>query len=573
MPAPFREVTMQQPRVAVRGRGNVIYLRHPDKLRVADLDLVAMLERCCDQYAHKVFLAERAESSWRTVTFAEFINSVQRVAAALERQGVVRGARIGLLAQNSIDNAIANFAVLALGAVVVPLSPAYLVHPQGAHLLGQLAAAAEVSMLIHDDALAVSGVGIGTCVPLSLVSQGAKSDVAAIPLAQRRAAIRPNDTAKIFFTSGSTGAPKAVRLTHEMLVSAAAMLDQVAAQLPKGESAVMVDWLPWTHTFGGNVNVHAALVRGKALHIDLGAPVPGRFQVTLQNLREVCPTEFSSVPAAYPLLQQALEQDEEFARRFFSRVRTCSFGGAALSPSLVARLQEVAVRICGERIAFGGGYGMTEACGLLALVYWRTDRTDLLGLPPPGVEMKLVRIEAERWECRVRGPNIFSGYGEVVQSDVFDSEGFFITGDTVEFAVPRDPTQGLVFAGRIKEDFKLANGTWVRAGSLREALLDKLRPLASDLIIVGENREELAVLVWSKQRDDRALRKLSRLCREFNAERRSATLRIARLSLCERPADPAAGELTAKGTVNVRRLLDNRRDLIEQVYASDHYRV
>jgi feruloyl-CoA synthase len=314
-------------------------------------------------------------------------------------------------------------------------------------------------------------------------------------------------------------------------------------------------------------------MRGKALHIDAGAPLPGRFEKTLENLADVGPTEFSSVPAAYPLLLQALEQNETFARRFFSRVRMCSFGGAALSPSLVARLQAVSIRVCGERIAFGGGYGMTEACGLLALVYWRTDRTDLLGLPPPGVEMKLIRIDGDRWECRVRGENIFAGYGDTARAEVFDDEGFFITGDAVQFAEPGEPDEGLLFAGRIKEDFKLANGTWVRAGGLREALLDKLRPLASDLIVVGENREELAALVWSPHRDEASLQALWQLCREFNAQRPGATQRIARLSLCERPADPAAGELTAKGTINVRKLLDNRRELVEQVYSSDRYRV
>lgn len=573
MQAPFRDIKMKLPEVEVRGGGDVLYLRHPKKLRVADADLLAMLERCCDQYAHKTFLAERDAAGWRSVTFAEFINRVQRVAEALERRGVARGDGIGLLTQNSIDSAVANFAILALGAVVVPLSPAYLIHPRGAHLLGQLAAAAKVSVLIHDDALAVDGVGIDRRIPLSLMALRAETDVIALPLARRRESISPYDTAKIFFTSGSTGAPKPVRLTHKMLVSAASMLDQVGAQLPGGHSAVTVDWLPWSHTFGGNVNVHAALMRGKALHIDAGAPLPGRFQITLQNLAEVCPTEFSSVPAAYPLLLQALEQDETFARQFFSRVRSCSFGGAALSPSLVARLQTVAIRVCGERIAFGGGYGMTEACGLLALVYWRTDRTDLLGLPPPGVEMKLLRIDAERWECRVRGENIFAGYGDAARADVFDDEGFFITGDAVQFAVADEPDEGLVFAGRIKEDFKLANGTWVRAGSLREALLDKLRPLASDLIVVGENRDELAVLVWSPHREETSLQALANLCREFNAQRRGATQRIARLSLCERPADPAAGELTAKGTINVRKLLDNRRELVDQVYSSDRYRI
>lgn len=567
----YRAMILREPEVETRICGDAIYLRHPEPLQVRDADLVAMLERCCDQYAHRIFLAERENTDWRTVTFSDFINRVQRVAAALQVQGAIRGEHIGLLARNGIDNAVVHFAVLALGAVVVPLSTAYLMHPQGAAMLGALAAKARVSRLIHDDLPDLHALGIGERLSIAQLLQVAAGDIEAMPLANRREQVNADGVAKIFFTSGSTGTPKVVRLTHRMLVSAAAALDQISPRMPSGLAAATVDWLPWTHTFGGNVHIHAALMRGKTLHIDAGAPVPGRFDVTIRNLQDVCPSEFSSVPAAYPMLLQALEEREEFAQRFFSRVRTCSFGGAALSPSLVERLQDLAVRTCGERILFGGGYGMTEACGLLTLVYWCTDRTDLLGLPTPGVDLKLVRIEGGRWECRVRGPNVFAGYGEDIDGEVFDDEGYFMTGDAAEFASVQDPAQGLVFAGRIREDFKLANGTWVRAGVLREALLDKLRPHAADLIIVGENRDEVAALVWPSVPEPRSLRTLTELCRQFNADRHTPTQRVARLSIEDRPPDAAVGELTAKGTINVRRLLDNRRQWIDEVFSSARY--
>lgn len=572
--AHYRVMTLRKPEVDVRICGDVIYLKHPEPLQSRDADLVAMLERCCDQYAHQPFLAERENTQWRSVTFSDFYNRVQRCAAALQAQGAGANEHIGLLARNGIDNAVVHFAVLALGAVIVPLSPAYLLHPQGAAMLGALAAKAQISRLVHDDDLPdVHALGIGEHTSIARLLQVAATDIEVTPIAQRRRHVNASNTAKIFFTSGSTGTPKVVRLTHRMLVSAAAALDQISPQMPRGLAATTVDWLPWTHTFGGNVHVHAALMRGKTLYIDGGAPVPGRFDTTIRNLHDVCPTEFSSVPAAYPMLLQALEEREEFARRFFSRVRTCSFGGAALNPSLVQRLQEVAVRTCGERILFGGGYGMTETCGLLTLVYWCAERTDLLGLPTPGAEMKLVRIEDGRWECRVRGPYVFAGYAEGFDSEVFDDEGYFITGDAVEFASAGDPAQGLVFAGRIKEDFKLANGTWVRAGPLREALLDRLRPHAADLIIVGENRDEVAALVWQSRADGLSHGALIELCRQFNADRHTATQRVARLCIGDRPPDASAGELTAKGTINVRRLLDNRRQWIDEIYSSVRYRL
>lgn len=571
--ARYRAMILREPVVDVRICGDTIYLKHPVPLQVRDTDLVAMLERCCDLYAHQLLFAERDNAQWRTVTFSDFFNRVQRMAAALEAQGTRRGEHVGLLARNGIDNAVIHFAVLALGAVVVPLSPAYLMHPQGAAMLSALATKAQVSRLIHDDLPDLQALRIGERISIAQLLQVAASDIEVTPIERRRQHVNPDDIAKIFFTSGSTGTPKVVRLTHRMLVSAAAALDQISPRMPPGVAAATVDWLPWTHTFGGNVHVHAALMRAKAMYIDGGAPVPGRFETTIRNLHDICPSEFSSVPAAYPMLLQALEESEEFAQRFFSRVRACSFGGAALSQSLVQRLQEIAVRTCGERVLFGGGYGMTEACGLLTLVYWQTERTDLLGLPTPGVEMKLVRIDGGRWDCRVRGPNVFAGYGEAIDAESFDDEGYFITGDAVEFASADDPLQGLVFAGRIREDFKLANGTWVRAGVLREALLDRLRPHAADLIIVGENRDEVAALVWPSHEEGLQLSALTELCRQFNAGRHTSTQRVARVCIGDRPPDASAGELTAKGTINVRRLLDNRRQWIDEIYSSPRYRV
>lgn len=570
---PFRAMNLREAEVEVRGAGNAIYLRHPEALRTQDADLLALLERCCGQYAHRTFLAERESSGWRSMTFAAFFDRVERMAAVLEIHGIGRREPVGLLASNGIDNAVVHFALLAIGAIVVPLSPAYLAHPQGAAILGSLASKAAARRVVHDDPPRVNEISIDERLSLTDLVRQAAGDIRVSPLASRRPTIKPEDDAKIYFTSGSTGSPKAVRLTHRMLVSAASALEQISPRMPDDQIAVTVDWLPWAHTFGGNVNIHAALMRGKTLYIDSGAPLPGRFDVTIEHLNEVCPTEFGSVPAAYPMLLQALEQREEFARRFFSRVRTCSYGGAALSPSLVERFQDLAIRTCGERILFGGGYGMTEACGLLTMVYWQAERADLLGLPVPGVEMKLVGIESGRWECRVRGPNVFEGYDEATEESLFDDEGYFMTGDSVEFASSKDPAQGLVFAGRIREDFKLSNGTWVRTGCLREALLDKLRPWASDLVIVGENRDEVAALVWSPQTGLTSHGELLRLCREFNLDRHGVTQRIARLAIVDRAPDAAAGEVTPKGTINLRKLLGNRSSLVDAIYSTESCRV
>ncbi len=567
MSAPFRYVGLNPPQILVRVGEGALYLRHPDELEPHDADLVAMLDRCCRLHGDRPFLAERVNGEWRRISFVEFHAAVERAANVAETFGVGAGTHVALLAPNSIEHAVATFAILAAGGVTVPLAPVYLTHPNGSQALASLVKSAQATLLLHADALQVNEVlPEGPCIPLRrLVTHD--PPLPGPSLEHRSRFNRSKEPAKIFFTSGSTGTPKPVVNTHGALMAAAAMVRQIRAKLAPGEPSATVDWLPWSHTFGGNVNVHGALLRGSTLHIDTGAPVPGRFDITLANLRDVRPTEFSTVPAAYPLLLNALENDREFAQGFFSRMRTCSFGGAALSPTLADRFQSIAIQTCGERIPFGGGYGMTESSGMIALVYWQSERTDLLGLPPPGMELKLVRLEGNRWECRTRGPNLFSGYLGESLPEAFDDEGFFITGDTVELANPERPVEGLIFAGRRREDFKLANGTWVRAGRLREQLLDHLRPLVRELVIVGENRDELGLMVWpGGPADEQTLAAINQRIADFNASHAGASQRIGRMKLCDTPANYATGEVTAKGTINVRRFIDNRKDDIDALY-------
>lgn len=556
---------------------DTLYLRHPDPLLQADADLVAMLNRCSQLYGERRFLAERVGDGWSGISFADFGLAVERVANGMEREGLVAGMRVGILSGNSIAHAIATFAVMAVGGVTVPLQPAYMAHAGGGELLSRLARTAGVSMLLYDERLPAASFWPKELpsISLSRVWGWADADADGPKLAQRARVMRSGSSAKIFFTSGSTGTPKAIVNTHRMLAAAAAMVEQASPRLPPEESPVIVDWLPWTHTFGGNANLHWALLRGAAFHIDAGAPVPGRFDESLRNLGEVRPTSFTTVPAGYPLLLDALERDAELAVRFFSRLGNCGFGGAALSAAVIERFQSLALRVCGRRMPFGGGYGMTETAGIIALVWWDTDRGDLLGLPLPGVELKLVRREGSRWECRVRGPNLFAGYQDSPAIEPFDEEGYFITGDAVELADPEHPVQGLVYSGRLGEDFKLASGTWVRAGKLREQLLDHLRPIVSDLALFGESRDEIAALVWiaADQNADVAHGALLVACREFNRDRRGATERIGRMAISERLPDASAGEVTAKGTLNLRRLADNRRVELERIHADPAFLV
>lgn len=570
----YRELIAQPPRVNLtHGDGGVLYLRHPDPLAPPHANLIAMIGACCARYAERTFLAERDGEGWNRIGYGEFADAVARTAAALAGKGLQPGTRVGLLAPNSIRHAIANFAVMAAGGVAVPLSPAYLDHPGGVALLLRMAQDAGIEWLLHADALSPPGADSKPWRRIVALGELAEASASAqaVDLSAIAAATPSLQAAKIFFTSGSTGRPKPLQLTHGMLCAAAAAMEQVGVRTPL-DPPQLLDWLPWSHVYGGNVNVHSAIQRGGTLHIDGGAPIAGRFETTLRNLREVRPTQYTTVPAAFAPLIDALARDEDLAAAFFSRLHSCGFGGAALDAATIERFQTLSQKHCGKRMPFGGGYGMTETCGLISVVWWITERGDSLGLPVPGVEMKLVPLEGARMECRVRGPNVFAGYLD--GSGEFDDEGFFATGDAIELAEPGNPQAGLIYGGRLREDFKLANGSWVQVGRLREVLLDRLRPLAMDLVILGENRDGVAALVWlAANAPDDAVDRIRAACRAFNAERKGATNRIDRLHVTREPPDAAAGEVTAKGTINVHAVAQRRTAEVARLLDSDDCRV
>lgn len=562
----YRPTRFHPPRVRAEDREGVIHLSHPDPLAEHHRNLVSLLLSSAERFGDQPFLHERPGPGepWRSVTYEVFAARAARAGAALAAEGVRPGDRVAILARNSIAYAIAAFGVMALGAVVVPLTPLYLAHPVGADLLRKLAGSAGVSLALLDADLLAGPAQALNLADRSIALQGLdETEAMPIDLTAAERSVQPGDLAKILFTSGSTGLPKATPNTHAMLTAATAMIDQIGAKPADGSADVMVDWLPWHHTYGGNVNIHATMQGGGRFYIDGGGPTPAGLPVTLSNIAEVGPTILTTVPAAFGPMLAMFRSDPALADAVFRNLSRMSFGGAALPSSIVDAYQDLAQGLVGSRIQFGSGYGMTETGGILALVHWPTERGDLLGLPLPGVEMKLVPQEDGRFECRVRGPNVFSGYlGHDEQP--FDEEGYFITGDAVRAAEPGDWSQGLVFAGRVAEDFKLDNGVWVRAGALRAEALDRLGPLALDAVVVGASRSEVGLLVLAAPgADDHALR--ARL--EGLYGDRPASRRIARVAALRSPPDARAGEMTAKGTLNAARVNAHRTDEIEALYA------
>jgi feruloyl-CoA synthase len=565
--APYRAIQFSPASVTVREESEAVYLSCRTPLEIRHANLIALLRDSVHRFGDQPFIHERPEpgAPWHGLSFATFEASVARDGGRLIELGVGRGDRVVILARNSIAHLSATFAVMALGAVAVPLSPLYLAHPTGAALLAELVRTVGAKLMLVD------GDILPACAAMDFDGRAIElQGLPALPggvlnLAQAEATVMPGDAAKILFTSGSTGTPKPVVNTHAMLTAAASMLSQIGPKPVDGVTETAVDWLPWHHAYGGNVNVHGALLAGARLFIDAGMPTPAGLPVTLANLADVGPTVLTTVPAAFGPMLATFRADPALARAVFKNLTRMSFGGAALAASVIDAYQNLAVELTGARIQFGSGYGMTETCGILALVHWPSDRGDLLGLPVPGVEMKLVPLDGDRFECRVRGPNVFDGYpGHGAQP--FDEDGFFITGDAVQPADPDDWSQGLIFAGRVAEDFKLANGVWVRSGNLRAEALERLGPLALDAVLVGESRNEIGLLVLGAPGvDDDRIRQ--RLAGTF--EGRSASTRIARAALLKTPPDPQRGEITAKGSLNVARVTQNRAAEIAALFADD----
>ena len=398
-------------------------------------------------------------------------------------------------------------------------------------------------------------------------------------------AIQGEDIAKLLFTSGSTGEPKGVINTHHNMCFPHAALSAVFHPDQEQTTPVTLDWLPWHHTFGGNQNFNRTLYYAGTMYIDDGKPTPELFGRTVRNLREIAVTAYSTVPAVYGVLLDLLEKDVALCRQFFSRLEWLSYGGADLPQSLFDRIQTLAVRETGQKIPVITALGSTESNSILTIVHWNNETMGNIGLPVPGTQMKLIPV-GDKFEMRVKGPQMARGYyhDEAKTAEAFDEEGYFRTGDAVRWADPSEPTRGLLFAGRVAEDFKLSNGTWVHTGSLRTRALSAMSPLIADLVITGHDRDELGALAWLNEDGVRAL--LGDSCegeaslpdspavkdairarlQAWNQAHNHASTAIRRLCLLRRPASLDKGEITDKRYVNQGAVLQSRHNRVEELY-------
>jgi feruloyl-CoA synthase len=573
---PMRRLDRPEPCVNVRHAADgIVYVSCGLKYEPGLPSLIDYLARAAELRPNTTFLAERdASKQWRRLTYAQASRDTAAVATWLIRRGLgPQSAPVMILSENTIEHALLMLGAMRAGVAVVPVSPTY----SFGHDLSRLGYAVELT----EPALVYAGDAVRYARALEYVKAPGRQtiageqfsdllrDVDEMAVAARRFLIGDDTIAKILLTSGSTGRPKGVINTHGNIAGSVQMIRLVSEPFNADRTHTIVDWLPWHHAFGGNAQFNGVLALAGTLYIDTGRPVPGLFEATIENLREISPTSFGCVPAAFGMLAAALERDADLRQKFFKNMRALGYGGALLPQPIWERMQRVTVQEIGEQLPFGTGWGMTETTATGVAVYWNTVRTGLLGLPQPGVTLKLAPI-GDRLELRIKGPHIMSGYykADALNAAAFDEEGYFRTGDAVRWVDPQRPIEGLEFAGRTAEDFKLLSGTWVQASIVRRDLVEALQPYVSDAVICAPDHPWLGALVWLAAADDERSRTgLAEKLAAFNHARQGSADTIARLLLLKEPPSPEAGEITDKRSINQRLVMQRRASDVELLYA------
>jgi len=601
----YRPLKFGVTRVTLReGAAGVRYMKAEQPLGEHALRMTDRLVHWAQVAPERTFMARRAKNAdgttgpWRHISFSEALDSARRIGQALLDRGLDAQRPVVILSENDLEHAMLALGCIYAGVPYCPVSPAYSTVSQDydklRHVLGTLtpglvfaadparygkAIAAAVAPDVEVVLAAGTLEGRKTTPFATLLATDATP---AVDAAMR--ATGPETVVKFLFTSGSTKLPKAVINTHGMWCANQQQMRQSMPVLAE-EPPVLVDWLPWNHTFGGNHNFGLTIYNGGTLYIDDGKPVPALMGETLRNLREIAPTVYFNVPTGFEAIANAMKTDDALRRKLLSRVRMFFYAGAALAQPVWDALHESQEREIGERIVMGTGLGMTESSPFAIFITNPNVKAGYLGVPTPGLELKLVEMQGKT-EVRYKGPNITPGYwrNEEATKECFDEEGFFCTGDAVQWIDENDVHQGLRFDGRIAEDFKLATGTFVSVGPLRGKIIAAGAPYVQDAVITGINLKEVGALVFPTA----AVRKLAglpdgaplkqvvesaavqahfqKVINDLAASGTGSANRIARLHLMHEPASIDKGEVTDKGSINQRAVLKHREALVDALH-------
>jgi feruloyl-CoA synthase len=564
--------------------------------------MTEQLLRFAREAPDRVFIAERdAQDAWRKITYAEALHAAKAIGSALLQGGLSAERPLMILSGNDVDHALLALACLHVGVPYAPISPAYSAATSDFSKLDHIARRLTPGLVFASDgaafAAALSAAALGDAevvVARNPTGRAATmfSDLLAFPIdeaavARAHDAIKGEDVAKILFTSGSTALPKGVINTHAMWTANQEMIANYFRFL-RDDPPVLVDWLPWNHTFGGNHNFGLALYNGGSLYIDEGRPTPKGILATVRNLREIAPSAYFNVPKGFEELVPFLRAEPALREKFFSRLHMNFFAGAGLAQHVWDEMDAIAIQALGERVPMITGLGATES-GPFALVCAPEHcQSGRVGLPVPGVELKLAPVEG-KLEVRLRGPAITPGYWRdpEANSRSYDEEGYYCLGDAAKWIDEADPAKGLQFDGRIAEDFKLSTGTWVSVGPLRARIIAHFAPYVRDVAIAGINRDDIAALAFpdidacralcpdlSRFNDPGAIfadarvrGEIRRLLITLAASATGSSTRVARVLLMETPPSLDKGEITDKGSINQRAVLTHRADLVEALYA------
>ena len=600
---PIRDVRLGEASVEVEHRADgTALVRSKQPLPPYYAKLSEPLERWAREAPDRLFFAQRgSDGAWRELTYAATLAKVRSLASAMVRRGLSQERPVLILSGNDLEHLLVKLACHYAGVPVVPVSPSYSLLSTDFGKLKHIFQQTTPGLVFATDGTAFARALDG------VVPADVEIAVAANPPAHRKvtmfeellatvagpetdaanAAVGPETVAKFLFTSGSTGLPKGVINTHQMICANQAM---ILASFPflGDEPPVIVDWLPWNHTFGGNHNIGIVLFNGGTYYIDDGKPTPAGIEETVRNLREVAPTVYFNVPKGFEALIPYLKHEPQLREKFYSRLKMLFFAGAGMPQHVWDDLDMLALQACGERIVIMTGLGATES-GPSAMFCSKDmmRMSGAIGLPVPGIVLKLTPVDG-KLEARLKGPSITQGYWRQPDTTAasFDEEGFYKLGDAVRFADPDDPRKGFFFDGRISEDFKLLTGTWVRVGLLRASLLHVFGAYAKDVVIAGHQQDDISILIFP---DFEALKTLSpdlasatgdeivshgevralfrKKLEEAAAASTGSSTRVERALLMVEPPSIDGHEITDKGSINQRAVLERRAALVDELYS------
>ena len=598
-PPPFKPLPMKGPDVSVERRDDgSILIRSNHAPGEGPRSIAHLLAEKAQAHPDRPYMKQRepGHGPWREISYGQALRAAEGIAQWLIDRGLTPADSVMVLSANSIEHALVTLGCYTAGIPSAPISPAYSListdHAKLKHCFNvvkpkvvfaasglMFARAFDTLRALDPDLVFVTADGTGEGA-ITLDELIGTEPGPAVHGARER--IEHATTAKYLFTSGSTGMPKAAPQTHGMMHGVIAGQDGLRNEDPDPDVIPQsLEWMPWSHISAGNISFNATLWAGGTVYLDEGKPLPGMFETTIKNLYEVSPVVFGSAPIAFGMLAEAMERDPTLRASFFKNLRYMGYGGATLSNDVYERLQALAIAETGQRIPLTTMYGATETQGI-TVTHWATERVGLVGLPLPGITLKLVP-NGSKLEVRVKGPTVTSGYiGDAEKTAAaFDEEGFYKLGDAAKFVDDADPAQGLVFDGRVTEDFKLDSGTWVSVGTLRPELVAACTPYIHDAVIAGQDKPFIGALLWPSPAGMQALAadagpgspidKLNAIVRErlaaFNAAAGGLSRRVGRFTVMLEPPSIDAGEITDKGYVNQRATLDRRAALVGALYS------